>query len=233
MIGVTGASGHLGREIMRQLPTASVIGRIMPIDRYEVIIHCAAPNYRDDDDVRNFHGFIEDLHEYTHKHRPRLVIVGSWWQYAQGTCRNLPYTLQKTYQTFLFPQATHVVPYSIYGDNPRDGRGFIPHLVEALQGRETIHRVSHELRDFIHVSDAARACILAISAPAGIYSAQTRTYLTPEYVAQTFGITAQRYDEQPTAHPNMTLHTVPGWEPEIDVLDHVTQMVAASHPTAT
>lgn len=231
MIGVTGASGHLGREIMRLLPEATPIGRSMPPERHNVIIHCAAPDYRDYGSVHLFHHFINELREYHYRHQPKLVVIGSWWQYAQGTCRTLPYTLQKTYQTFLFHDAVHVVPYSIYGDEARPGRGFIPNLIEALQGRQTIQQVSHELRDFIHVTDAATAAIWAMSMPPGIYSAQTRTYLTPEHIAARFSITAPRYDEQPTAHPNMALPMLPGWRAQTDVIEHITQRVAGADPT--
>ena len=122
MIAVTGASGHLGSVLVEMLPDAEPIGRSIPEHTFDAIIHTAAPDYRDDDAVLAFRTFNAALEEHIEKHPPQVLIVtGSWWQHGIGSCRDVLYTRLKDEQARTFPQAVHLLPYSIYGDEPRPG----------------------------------------------------------------------------------------------------------------
>lgn len=222
-IGVTGASGHLGRKIVDLLPDAVPIYRDLPERRLDALIHTAAPNYRDTVEVLRFRRFLEDLDIWTRFYQPdSLVIVGSWWQHATGTCSDITYTRLKNTQTQVFRKAVHVYPYSIYGDRPRPGRGFIPHLVEAIRGTKPLVGLSNELRDFIHVTDVALACVAALDAPLGHYAAATWEPITPRALAAEYNIDAPDLDEWPSATPTYDLPPVPYWSHVIDLREHIT-----------
>lgn len=221
MIGVTGASGHLGQALLALLPDAYPIGRTLPDIPLAGIIHAAAPDYRDDEAVILFHDFNIALQQYIHhNHIRRVVIVGSWWQFAEGEARQLLYTLMKDHQRRMFP-GTHVIPYSIYGDEARPGRGFIPQLIHAINGSHSLTGLSDQPRDFIHVTDVARACVIALDVPRGTYTAATLRSETPRQIAARYGITAPDYTEHPTATPRYPVPQVPAWRPLITTDDHI------------
>lgn len=222
MIGVTGATGHLGQALLDLLPEAYPIGYTMPDIPLTGLIHAAAPNYRDNNAVVKFHDFNILLHDYLSKARVRrIVVVGSWWQHARGSCRDLLYTKMKDHQRRMFT-GTHVLPYSIYGDEARPGRGFIPQLVNSINTGEPLIGLSHELRDFIHVTDVARACIVALDAPRGTYIAATGEPISPRDLAARFGITAPDYAEWPSATPEYLAPQVPAWQPLVSLDAHIT-----------
>jgi hypothetical protein len=221
MIGVTGATGHLGQAILEILPDCHPIGRNMPEEPLTGLIHAAAPDYRDEESVVRFHEFNLQLHEYLTRTRlRRVVIVGSWWQHAEGNCQDLLYTQMKDHQQRLFT-GTHVLPYSIYGDEPRPGRGFIPQLIEAIRGNIELQGLSDQPRDFIHVTDVARACIIALDSPRGTYIAGTGTSTSPKEIAARYGITAPPLTEYPTAIPAHLARPVPAWQPLVDLYQHI------------
>ena len=222
MIAVTGASGHLGSVITSMLPECEPIGRSIPRRQYEAIIHTAAPNYRNDDDVHAFRAFNQDLAEHITEHPPDvLIITGSWWQHAIGTCTDLAYTHLKTEQRNMFPNAIHLIPFSIYGNEARPGRGFIPQLINTINTSQALQGLSRELRDFIHVTDVALAHIQALNARPGIYELATGRTITPADLAHLFDVTAPPYDEHPTAHPQYLHERLPNWEPTINVINHI------------
>lgn len=225
MIGVTGASGHLGQALMCLLPEAYPIGRTMPDIPLTGLIHAAAPDYRDNEAVVRFHDFNILIDDYVTKSRiRRFVIVGSWWQHAQGNCKELLYTKMKDHQRRMF-NGTHVLPYSIYGDESRPGRGFIPQLIQAIRGETNLKGLSGEQRDFIHVTDVARACIIALDAPKGIYIAGTRDTVSPRELAGEYEIDAPDYKEYPSAAPVYLARSVPAWEPLVNLRQHINQAV--------
>lgn len=222
MIGITGATGHLGSTIMRLLPDAQSIGYTIPPRRFDAIIHTAAPNYRNHDDVMTFRTFNRALLEHTRDYPPdTLIVTGSWWQYATGSCQDLTYTMLKNEQQAIFPNAVHLIPFSIYGDEPRPGRGFIPQLINTINTGQPLTGLSNQLRDFIHVTDVARAHIQALEHKRGIYDIATRRTITPADLAGLFNITAPDLDEYPHAYPRYITEPLPGWTASINVIDHI------------
>lgn len=241
MIAVTGHTGHLGQELMRFLPTAMPIGRYVPRDVQKpvhTLVHAAAPNWRDDDAVAMFDLYNEAIAAFIRRHDIRTVInIGSWWQYAEGDCRDLPYTLQKHRQARLMEwtgaRVVHVIPYSIYGDEARAGRGFIPQLIYALTTNTGLAGLSDQPRDFIHVSDVAAAIITAIDANPGTYVAATGITFSPRELGNRHNLEARNYPERPHATPRYLHPPVPQWAPRFNVLEHITRSVEAAHPTVT
>lgn len=226
MIGVTGATGHLGQVICSMFPDTYPIRYAMPDIPLSGLIHVAAPNYRDDAAVVRFHEFNHQVLTYLNDYRTqRVVIVGSWWQHAEGTCQNLLYTKLKDHQRRMF-RGTHVLPYSIYGDEARPGRGFIPQLIDAIRGRSALQGLSDQPRDFIHVTDVARACVIALDAPRGTYIAATGTPESPRRIAARYGVTAPAYVESPDAVPRYIARPVPAWQPLINLDAHITAHTA-------
>ena len=222
MIGVTGATGHLGAVLMDMLPNPYPIGRELPEQPLNAIIHCAAPNYRDPVAVGAFTDYNLDLANYIRGYRiPKVVVVGSWWQDAEGGCQDLLYTHLKKQQHQIFRTATHVIPYSIYGDEARPGRGFVPQLLQALNGFRDLTGLSEQPRDFIHVNDVARALIAALAAPRGVYAAATWHPISPKDLAAHYGLAANEYPEHPTAIPLYPHDPVPSWRPIIDLYEHI------------
>lgn len=234
MIGITGATGHLGSVLAGMLPDAVPIGRIMPEYPVDALIHCAAPDYRNDTAVTGFMDYIEALRLYVQRNEiSNVIVVGSWWQHSEGNAGTLRYTQMKDQQTRLFGNNTHVIPYSIYGNEARPGRGFIPQLIQTINGGPALKGLSTEPRDFIHVTDVAQACIAALTAPRGTYLAATRIPRSPRQIATQYRVTAPDYVEHPSAVPTYKFPDVPGWKPQINVHDHIRASVPdqASHPT--
>ena len=226
MIAVTGASGHLGSVLVEMLPDAEPIGRSIPEHTFDAIIHTAAPDYRDDDAVLAFRTFNAALEEHIEKHPPQVLIVtGSWWQHGIGSCRDVLYTRLKDEQARTFPQAVHLLPYSIYGDEPRPGRGFIPHMIRAIRGETTLAGLSDQPRDFVHVTDVALAHIRALDAPRGTYSICTGRPMSPMDLAAQFNVHGPVLDEDPIAWPRYLAPTVPGWDATVDVMNHIRERI--------
>jgi hypothetical protein len=206
---------------MDLLPDAYPIGRTMPDVQLTGLIHAAAPNYRDEEAVVRFHEFNQQIHGYLAESRlRRIVIVGSWWQTATGNCRNMLYTKLKDHQRRMFP-GTHILPYSIFGDEARAGRGFIPQLIQAIQDRKPLQGLSDQPRDFIHVTDVARACIIGLDSPRGTYMAGWGETSSPRDIAAKYGLKAPQWVEYPDAAPTYLMKPVPAWKPLIKLHPHI------------
>lgn len=222
MIGITGATGHLGSVLLDMLPDSEPIGRTIPDRPYEAIIHTAAPNYRDAKAVLDFRDYNRALEDHVRRHRPQVLIVtGSWWQHADGNCRDLLYTMLKNEQARTFREAIHVLPYSIYGEQARPGRGFVPQLIDSIRWGTSLKGLSAEPRDFIHVTDVALAHIRALDAPRGTYLAATGYVTTPRDLAHRYGVTGPDYLEPFNASPTYLAPPVPGWTPTVTVDEHI------------
>jgi len=227
VIGVTGASGHLGSVLVDMLPDCEPIGRQIPDRQYEAIIHTAAPDYRDDDAVIAFRDFNLALEQHLERHPPSsLIITGSWWQHGIGSCRDMLYTRLKDEQIRMFPQAVHLIPYSIYGDEPRPGRGFIPQLIRAIRGEITLVGLSDQPRDFIHVTDVALAHIRALDVSPGIYAVASGSVISPIDLAAILGLLGPLLeDEYPIAFPRYSADPLPDWEPTVSLLEHIRERI--------
>lgn len=226
MIGITGASGHLGSVLLDMLPDSEPIGRTIPDRPFEAIIHTAAPNYRDANAVLDFRHYNRALEDHIRRYPPDvLVVTGSWWQHADGNCGDLLYTMLKNEQTRTFREAIHVLPFSIYGEQARPGRGFIPQLIHAIRIGAPLKGLSPEPRDFIHVTDVALAHIRALDAPRGTYLAGTGHVTTPRDLATRYGITGPDYEEPFSATPTYLAPFVPDWTPTVTVDEHITARI--------
>lgn len=230
-VAVTGASGHLGSVLVPALRQAGhevePVGRVMPAGlRADVLIHLAAPNWRDALSVLGLYAFTVDVARWSNVTGARVINCGSWWQSAGMQAQSLEYTRLKDWQQRLFP--TTLIPFSIYGEQAREGRGFIPQLQSHLAGLSSLAGASDEPRDWVHVSDVAAAFVVALSAPDGVYDVGTGRQLSPRALALACGLThLPEYVEHPSCAPKYAHPRVPGWHPQISVLRYLGGEVAA------
>lgn len=230
MIGLTGSTGHLGQVITAMNPDVQVVDRDLPSLRIDTLIHAAAPNWRDETAITMFDLYNYELCRYIVLHKISTIVnIGSWWQYADGNCAALSYSLLKNRQIMMMGKlgvrVVTLVPFSIYGDEARAGRGFIPQLVQAIRNNEPLSGLSNQPRDFVHVQDVARACLLAPSVRAGIYLVATGMTSTPKEIANQYGITAPAYDEYPTGIPRYLFDPLPGWSPRVNLHAHIVNAI--------
>ncbi len=193
-VGITGASGQLGQALMRRWPRAIPIGHRMPDEPVSLLIHAACPDWRDEHAITEFDRFNLAVRQYANTHRPTMVNVGSWWQSAEGDCRDLSYTRLKDRQQAMFPEATHLIAYSIYGPV----KGFVQAVVEHLTGGARLTSIGTQWRDFIHVDDVANAVEQAIGL-GGTWAAATREPVRVDAVTSAFGIHLPIVEAAPTA----------------------------------
>jgi hypothetical protein len=214
MIGVTGATGRLGREIMR-LIESEPIGHRVPAERFDAIIHCASPRADNQIGLLKFDGFNLALRQYMNHYQPRLVVIGSCWQILKGSSHRTAYAEMKRKQTDLFPEATHVIPYWIYGM----GRGFIYQLTEVINGRATMASAGIALRDFVHVTDVARDAITAIGMEPGMFASCTSKPVSPIDVADHFGIRLEKREPEPSTILAYPLPQIS--EPKVELIEWI------------
>jgi nucleoside-diphosphate-sugar epimerase len=211
---------------VRLIPGAVPIGRSFPNYGVDALIHCAAPNFKDELAVEKFREFNSSCRSYVDDHKvSRLVVIGSWWQFAEGECREISYTRLKNDQQALFREAVHVAPFSIFGDGLREGRGFIPQLVEAIKSGGQLRGLSRQGRDFVHVNDVASAVQLALACDPGCYHAGTGVVTSAKFLANSFGIDAPEFEEWPGAEPRYPVPPVPGWTPRIELFQYVSNAI--------
>ena len=230
-VAVTGASGHLGRVLVPALMAAghevTPIGRVLHTGtRADALIHLAAPNWRDSMAILEMYAFTACVAHWTNTTGTRVINCGSWWQSAGPQAQALEYTRLKDWQGRLFP--TTLVPFSIYGEQAREGRGFIPQLQAHLRGSVSLAGVSDEPRDWIHVSDVAAAFVAALGAPDGTYDVCTGRQLSPRALALACGLThLPEYAENPSCAPRYAHDRLPDWHPQVRVLDYLRTEQAA------
>lgn len=224
-VGVTGASGHLGSMLVPFLLergyTVTPIGRTMPHDLdVDVVMHLAAPNWRDDAAMDDFYRFHEQVVRWREVSGGRVIQTGSWWQYAgDGHTPELYYSRIKGIQERVFDVS--LVPFSIYGTSVRAGRGFIPHLVAAVRAGRASMEASRQLRDWIHARDVCEALRACLSAPDGIYEARTGIQYSPAELARTVGMPTTEHVDDPPCSPVYRHDLPPGFVPRVDVLTHI------------
>lgn len=208
-VGVTGASSPLGQALLRRLPNGFPIGRRMTAEPCALLIHAAAPTARDHRAVEEFRGFNLEVAEYVRRWRPSTVVIGSWWQLADGPARNVGYTREKDWALTAFPDAKHLVPYSIFGPS----KGFSHDLVQHISARRRMHGLVTEWRDFIHVDDVAQAVLNAADRVPGQYAACSETPIRPADLARAFGVDLPPVEASPAATlayrlPNLATPTI-------------------------
>jgi hypothetical protein len=195
MIGITGASGALGKALMRRFPGSLAIGRVMPTVPVDLLIHAAAPDWRDPIGVDDFRWFNDEVRDYVHRYGPQMVNVGSWWQYATGPVSDLSHTRVKRDQQEMFPAARHVIAYSIFGPD----KGFNLSILDHLSGAHRMGEILPEWRDFIHVDDVADAVAWATGLVPGAYAACSGDPVRLGTVARSFGIDLPPADPLPNS----------------------------------
>ena len=230
-IAVTGASGHLGSALVPYLwergHIVEQVGRRIRLDlQADVMLHCAAPDYRDEDAVREFAIFNEMVARWSEVTGGRVISVGSWWQYAHGGSSTISYSRMKADQADMFPVT--VIPFSVYGSTAREGRGFIPQLLAHVRGSGTVSAASREPRDWTHVRDLCDALRAALVAPDGIYEAATGVqYSAAELLRAMTGETVPNWPDVPSCSPHYVHPRVPGWTPKTDVLGYLSRAIGA------
>lgn len=231
-VAVTGASGHLGRILVPYLQShghkVQPIGRELGKPACDVLIHLAAPKHRDVPSIREFAKFNADVDEWAFHTGTRVVGCGSWWQYAGGEASTRDYAaMKRMQQSWLSSFGPTLIPFSIFGDEVRDGQGFIPQLVAAKTGGPPLKGVSRQRRSWVHALDVARAFEQSLTYPVrGAFELAADHEMSPSAIAAAFDLTAADYPDDPSAviahgHPRL-----PGWAPTIDVLDHVRSLIA-------
>ena len=231
-VAVTGATGHLGQVLVPYLwergHIVEQVGRwIHPDLEADVVIHAAAPNWRNEDAIKDFARFNEAVARWAEVTGGRVISIGSWWQYADGIAPHLSYSRMKNDQQEMFPLT--VVPFSVYGTTERDDSGFIPQLRSHVRGTARLVDASPRTRDWIHVRAVCDALRAALVAPDGIYEANTGIMYSPaDLVRAMTGETLPGHVDVPTASPRYLYPRVPNWSPRIDVLTHLRTYIPAA-----
>jgi nucleoside-diphosphate-sugar epimerase len=224
-IAVTGASGHLGSVLVPYLwergYVVEPIGYDLPLNLdADVLLHLAAPDWRDEGAIRDFARFNEQVARWSEVTGGRVINTGTWWQYASPESAALSYSRLKDDQQAMF--ATTLVPFSIYGTTARSGRGFVPQLIAAARGTTTLTGASRQPRDWVHARDVCDAYRALLRAPEGIYEAATGVRYSPAELARSvLGTDLPDYPDVPPCLPRYRHPRPPGWVPRIDVIGHI------------
>lgn len=217
-IAVTGATGHLGRHVCDRLRLVGHdvvrVGREFPKRLgADVVWHLAAPDHRDPEACHDFMWFNDEVHA---SGLP-VVNTGTWWQYVDGEAADLDYVKLKHVQEAMFP--TTLILFSVYGQQNRTGRGFIPQLIEHANGGRQLRAVSRQQRDWVHVDDVFEAFIAATLTTPGVYDVATYETFSPyELTLAVTGEPLPNYQESPNCAPVYANNGLKTWAPRMDVL---------------
>ena len=184
MIGITGTTGRLGKEIVKILPEAIPIGRSIPNEKYSILLHCAAPRANNNEAIKEFTNFNIELRKYCDRYNPKIINVGSCWQILRGNSYTTEYAMLKRQQTEMFPEATHIIPYWIYGEE----RGFIYDLTQSILKNKNINTAGYWDRDFVCVTDVAKDIVKAIDLDNTMYASCTQQLIRPFLLAHHYNI---------------------------------------------
>lgn len=221
-VAITGASGALGKALMRKFPDAIPVGHTMLEEPVDLLIHAACPNWRDERAVEEFHRFNLAVKQYTITHRPEMVSVGSWWQVADGICQHLSYTRMKDRQQSMFPEARHVIAYSIFGPD----KGFGLDVANHVSGARRMRTIGNAWRDFIHVDDVADAVVAAASLAPGVYAACSQEPVRVSAVLASFGIQLPHAEMPPQAELRYPVENIA--PVTVHLSDFIAHLIAAN-----
>jgi nucleoside-diphosphate-sugar epimerase len=228
-VGITGATGHLGRVLVnaaaRAGHTVIPVGRTWSDDlEVDVLFHLAAPDWHDPAAISRFAIYNELIARWSQQTGTRVVNTATWWQQAGPEAEALAYTRMKADQMTLF--RTSLVLFSVYGDEYRAGRGFVPQLVRHCRGLEDMPSASTRLRDWVHVDDVCRAYLAVMAVREGVYEVATgQAYSPGQLVRAMTGRTPPPRNETPLCDMRHLRPWVPGWAPQIGVLTYLNAAV--------
>lgn len=221
-VGITGASGALGRALMRRFPDAIAIGHEMPDERVDLLIHAACPDWRNEQAVKDFDAFNAQVRRYVSAYRSEIVNIGSWWQVADGMCRHLGYTRLKDRQQAMFPEARHLIAYSIFGPD----KGFGLEVARHITGERRMRTMGTAWRDFIHVDDVADAVAWVAGLRPGVYAACSQEPVRIDSVLRSFGIVLPKMELPPQAELRYPVENVAATT--VHLSDFIAHLVAVN-----
>lgn len=226
-IAVTGTTGYLGPTILDYLSTKHdvvVIGREFPEpEGIDAIVNLAAPNHKSDESIKEFESFFLDLYNFVRDTNAPIYNAGSWWELCTGDAQTLKYTKVKQIQSLVLSDCTLTI-YSAYADSEREqGRGFIPQLINHVNGGVQLKAASPQPRDWIHALDIAKAFDVALTTNArGRFDVATGVQMSPAALVEFFsGKSLPVYEEFPNVTPPTDMTYLPGWKAEVNVIEYV------------
>jgi nucleoside-diphosphate-sugar epimerase len=230
-IGVTGASGHLGKRLVPAFRSLGLdvkeIGRHIqdPLD-IELLVHLAAPRQLDQKAVSDFQRFNIKLLNLKRKYGFAICGAGSLWQLGSGVSKNLPYSHLKDWQQQELHDCTLIL-YSVYSDELRQTRGFIPLLVDSLRTGKRINSASSEKRDWVHVEDVIAAFAKVVSNPiSGTYEIRTGRTISPAELVEFFtGTKPSEFNQTVPYQLEPTYPTLPSWQAKIEVIPWIESQI--------
>jgi nucleoside-diphosphate-sugar epimerase len=94
----------------------------------------------------------------------------------------------------MFPEATHLIAYSIYGHE----KGFVKAVLDHITGGPKLPSVGTQWRDFVHVDDVATAVEVAAGLT-GTWAACTKEPVRTDSLLSAFGVDLPIVEQSPTA----------------------------------
>jgi nucleoside-diphosphate-sugar epimerase len=163
MIYLTGSSGLIGQEVIKQLPISEIICHnrlwkkhmFLKIKDCDTVINCQAyGNHHEQTSLTemlkaNVHDLI-NMVEHSKNVKRFYNISTSSVTLPNQTGYSLTKALGELVINGQDSRFTNVRPYSVFGENERQDR-FIPTIIRCLNSGETMKLVTDAYHDWIHV----------------------------------------------------------------------------------